>query len=234
VTASQISYDGLGRMVKLVEKNGVTTLQDCRFVWLNDVLYQERNAQGTVVKQFFPDGFKAVAATTGVPVGSYYYGRNQLGSIINVTDGTDQSRAVYSYDPYGQRYQVSGDVNADFGYTGLFLHADSGLDFALYRVYDPSSKRWLSRDPIGEKGGINLCGYVGNDPVNAIDPGGLATYYVTVQSILRKTPTGDLREMPMAALPLHRHPELTGHQAPTLLTQIRGLAGLALLPLIRE
>jgi hypothetical protein len=38
----------------------------------------------------------------------------------------------------------------------------------------------MSRDPIGEQGGINLYGYVGNDPVNAIDPGGLATYYVTV------------------------------------------------------
>jgi RHS repeat-associated protein len=117
--------------------------------------------------------FNAVAATTGAPVGSYFYGRNQLGSIINVTDGTGQSRAVYSYDPYGQRYQVSGDVTADFGYTGLFPHANSGLDFAIYRVYDPSSKLWLSRDPIGEKGGINLYGYLGNDPVDGIDPLGL-------------------------------------------------------------
>ena len=32
---------------------------------------------------------------------------------------------------------------------------------------------WLSRDPIGEAGGINLYAYVGNDPVNAIDPLGL-------------------------------------------------------------
>jgi hypothetical protein len=140
VTASQISYDGLGRMVKLVEKNGATTIQDRRFVWLNDALYQERNAQGKVVKQFFPEGFKAVTATTGAPLSSYYYGRNQLGSIINVTDGTGQSRAVYSFDPYGQRYQVSGDVSADLEYTGLFLHATTGLDFAIYRLYDPSSK----------------------------------------------------------------------------------------------
>lgn len=35
--------------------------------------------------------------------------------------------------------------------------------------YDPSSGRWLSRDPIEEVGGLNLYGFVGNDPVNHVD-----------------------------------------------------------------
>jgi RHS repeat-associated protein len=42
-----------------------------------------------------------------------------------------------------------------------------------FRVYDPSSGRWLSRDPIGEAGGENLYGFVGNDPVNGVDLFGL-------------------------------------------------------------
>ena|ERR1022692_2924264 len=33
--------------------------------------------------------------------------------------------------------------------------------------------RWPSRDPIQELGGLNLYGYVGNDPINGIDPLGL-------------------------------------------------------------
>lgn len=40
-------------------------------------------------------------------------------------------------------------------------------------VYDPEQGRWLSRDPIGEDGGTNLYGYVGNNPTNWVDPFGL-------------------------------------------------------------
>ena len=41
------------------------------------------------------------------------------------------------------------------------------------RPYDPNLGRWIQRDPIGEQGGLNLFGYVGNNPVNWIDPLGL-------------------------------------------------------------
>jgi RHS repeat-associated protein len=41
------------------------------------------------------------------------------------------------------------------------------------RYYNPTDGRWPSRDPIGENGGINLYGYVGGDPINAVDPQGL-------------------------------------------------------------
>lgn len=39
--------------------------------------------------------------------------------------------------------------------------------------YDPTIGRWLSRDPIGEEGGVNLYRYVSNNPVKFIDPFGL-------------------------------------------------------------
>ena len=42
-----------------------------------------------------------------------------------------------------------------------------------YRYYDPQTGRWPSRDPIGERGGMNLYGFVGNDAVNRWDYLGL-------------------------------------------------------------
>jgi plasmid stabilization system protein ParE len=52
---------------------------------------------------------------------------------------------------------------------------DGGMRFAFppYARYDPYFGRWLSRDPSGEGGGLNLYGYVAGDPVNATDPFGL-------------------------------------------------------------
>jgi RHS repeat-associated protein len=54
----------------------------------------------------------------------------------------------------------------------MFIHSQSGLYLTLNRAYDPYSGRWLSRDPIGESGGINLYGYAGQEPVNRTDPSG--------------------------------------------------------------
>jgi len=52
------------------------------------------------------------------------------------------------------------------------MQAQGVMFFA--RPYDPNLQRWLTRDPIGEEGGVNLYGYVGNNPVNLVDPLGFS------------------------------------------------------------
>jgi hypothetical protein len=39
--------------------------------------------------------------------------------------------------------------------------------------YDPAAQRWINRDPIGERGGVNLDGFGGNNPINHTDAFGL-------------------------------------------------------------
>jgi uncharacterized protein RhaS with RHS repeats len=54
--------------------------------------------------------------------------------------------------------------------TALFLTL---INLTAYGFYDPSLQRWITRDPIEEKGGINLYTFTDNDPVSEIDPNGL-------------------------------------------------------------
>jgi RHS repeat-associated protein len=59
-------------------------------------------------------------------------------------------------------------------FFGHYYHVRSGLHLAPFRAYDADLGRWLSRDPIAEDGGINLYAYCAGDPVNCVDPLGLA------------------------------------------------------------
>jgi len=49
----------------------------------------------------------------------------------------------------------------------------SGMYYYGFRYYDPVTGRWPSRDPIGERGGLNLYAMVGNNPIRWIDYLGL-------------------------------------------------------------
>ena len=116
---------------------------------------------------------KAKSASAESDAGNYYYTRDHLGSIREVTDAIGVLQAQYDYDPYGKSVVVAGNMNVDFGYTGHYFHAPSSLNLTLYRAYNPALGRWLSRDPIGERGGLNLYGYVFNSPIQLIDRLGL-------------------------------------------------------------
>ncbi|MGD9160247.1 MAG: RHS repeat-associated core domain-containing protein, partial [Desulfobacteraceae bacterium] len=53
-----------------------------------------------------------------------------------------------------------------------YYDSETGLHYNYHRYYDPSTGRYLTPDPIGLSGGINLYTYVENNPINWIDPEG--------------------------------------------------------------
>jgi RHS repeat-associated protein len=87
----------------------------------------------------------------------------------------------YTYDLYGKpTLFLESDAQINDGEEwNRFLFTGRGWfgKLELYdhrnRYYNPELGRWLTRDPIQEYGGINLFGYVGNDPVNWLDAFGL-------------------------------------------------------------
>jgi RHS repeat-associated protein len=138
------------------------------------VLAEERDAAGAVTKRFFPQGVKV---ETGPAAGSFFYTRDHLGSVRELTDDSGNVRARYSYDPWGRRTKLEGDLDADFGFAGMLFSSEAGISLARYRAYDAELGRWLSRDPLKQaerKQGPNLYAYVANEPINRIDPTGLS------------------------------------------------------------
>jgi len=170
---TEFAYDGLGRLISLRQLTNGSEISFRRFVWCDDEICQERDASGTVTKRFFAQGVKV---ETGTNAGNFFYTRDHLGSIRELLDSAGNVRARYAYDPYGRRTRLTGDLEADFGFTGLFQVNETGLSLARFRIFDANLGRWLSRDPLRQaeqKEGPNLYTYVGNDPLNKTDPLGL-------------------------------------------------------------
>jgi RHS repeat-associated protein len=85
--------------------------------------------------------------------------------------GCPEGGEAVKYDPFGNLTVSSGDKAADFAhrFSTKYLDGETGLYYYGLRYYDPRTGRWLSRDPIGERGGVNLYGFVGNDGVGRWD-----------------------------------------------------------------
>src|SRR5690606_19437221 len=111
-----------------------------------------------------------------------FHTRDHLGSVYEVMTGSGASATIngaFDYSSYGERTRRFGSYSWNtVAFTGHFLfqpstatHKAAGqLSLTWFRQYDPRTGRWLSRDPIGEKGGINLYGYVNNMPLSGFDP----------------------------------------------------------------
>ncbi len=170
---TEFSYDGFGRNTRITEKDSGTITSDRRFLWCGRILCEERDSSGgTTLKRFFSEGVEALAGAD-IPAGNYYYTRDHLGSLRELTDALGAVRAVYDYDPFGGRNRLTGDLDADFGFTGLYYHRPSNLQMAAFRNYDARLARWLSRDPLSETLQGSLYAYVHNEPIDRLDPLGL-------------------------------------------------------------
>jgi RHS repeat-associated protein len=101
--------------------------------------------------------------------------RGSVRLVVHATDGTVAQRL--DYDEFGRVTADSSPGFQPFGFAGGLYDHRSGLVLFGYRVYDPFTGRFLTRDPLWHDGGhSNLYLYVANDPVNFIDPDGLFYY----------------------------------------------------------
>jgi RHS repeat-associated protein len=172
----QYQYDGLfNRASKTVSGTTTKFLVDP-----NGFLPQaiaEMDGSGNITGYYVYDGMGLVAKMT--PSGNkYFYHFDGIGNTIAMTDASGNMVNKCVYDEFGNLLNSVEAVSNPFLFVGQYgvMDEDNGLLYMRARYYDPQVGRFISKDPIGYWGGINLYGYVENNPLNYFDPLGLFHY----------------------------------------------------------
>ena len=106
---------------------------------------------------------------------SSYYLTDAIGSVLAVTKPDGSIGARYSYEPFGQLEDTSGDLTQPYRFAGEYHDTDTGLYKIGLRYYDPQTGRWTQKDPIvgfADPRRNNRYIYAGQDPINNTDPSG--------------------------------------------------------------
>jgi RHS repeat-associated protein len=139
---------------------------------------------GTVIKAVNTFGANGLLSRW-TPTSNTFYTFDPQGSVCQRFDRTGNRLSSDMYDSYGAlQSQTPSGVGDVFGYGaqyGAYTDPEDGLVLLTNRYYDPGTGRFLNRDPLGQAGGANLYGYVGNNPASSADPLGLVSrgQYVT-------------------------------------------------------
>ena len=177
--ATRYLYDGWNLLAE-VDAIGAATKT---YVWGSDLSGSMQGAGGVGGLLF--TNFLLSAASSHVPA---FDGNGNVVGLIDMATGAKS--ATYEYGAFGETLIADG-VAAEalpFRFSTKYTDVETGLLY--YGLRYMRDGRWLSRDSLQEQGGVNLYGFIGNDPVNDADLLGQRSIYTDVAgSFDSKKPT---------------------------------------------
>jgi len=154
-----------------VELDGTNDVLTRSYVWGLD-------PSGTMDGALGVGGFLWVTLHTasGAAAGTHFAAYDGNGNVVALSAASDGSETGrYEYGPFGEQIRVTGPAANLNPFRFSTKRTCNTTDLVLYeyRAYSPALGRWLSRDPLRERAGRNLFGFVGNSPLGYLDPWGL-------------------------------------------------------------
>lgn len=195
-------WDGPVLLAVLDHTNGVV-MSFLRGLDLSGSIQGAGGVGGLLAVQVGPAGPAGLAGTTHF---TCYDGNGNVAALVNAATGVESAR--YERGPFAERVRETGPMAKLNPIRFSTQYHDDFTDDTKYLFRDLREGRWLSRDPIQERGGKNLYGFVSNNPLNRFDPFGheekscnppFGDAKDSMEEILKKLPPGKVEGI-LAAL----------------------------------
>ena len=138
------------------------------------LLYGEYDTSGNFTREYvYLNSAPLAQINSGTPEVLTYLHTDHLGTPRFGTNASGTQVWSWNNDAFGTS-APTGTATVNLRMPGQYYDSESGLFYNWNRIYNPAIGRYISSDLIGLAGGLNTFGYVAQNPVNLIDPAGLA------------------------------------------------------------
>jgi RHS repeat-associated protein len=201
-------YDYMGRRIQKLLGNGGGPLSTNRFLYdgwnlvavldgWNNRLYSFNwglDLSGSTQGAGGVGGLISMTVYSGTNAGTYFYCYDGNGNVVALLNAaTGAITADYEYGPFRELIRATGPMAKvnPFMFSTKYYDWETGLSYYGYRYYNPSTGRWLSKDPMGEQQrAMNLYQFTANDCVNGIDILGLLAGVFKADDTAKLYPNG--------------------------------------------
>ena len=175
-------YNGMSQRI-IKEASGARTIFHYDF---DGNIIGESDPGGNFQKEYLYNGKNRIAMVDVASGEIFYFLNDRLRTPQMLTDSSNTVVWEAIYKPFGEaNIHPQSNVVNNFRFPGQYYDEETGLHYNYHRYYDPATGRYMTTDPLGLEGGLNLFTYVDNNPINFLDILGLAKYrvYWSVESV---------------------------------------------------